>query len=264
MPVPPQLKFPRISRWLPPRPELPPLRVSARLRELIAALALLAAGLTGVVVTTPAQAEAVPVQAVEARGAVLTYGQDVSSYQPQYDWAASPAKFGIVKATEGLTIDDSAFARHWKALAEKGIVRGAYHFGHPRNDPVAEADHFLSVVDGQPVKRGDLLVLDLETTDGRSVAEVNQWARIWLAHVRERTGTTPLFYSNWSFADTYGKGLERYPLWVANYSAKGTVSAPADWKRWTILQYSETPVDQNISVLSPAQLRHLGRPSADT
>jgi lysozyme len=196
----------------------------------------------------------------QERTVPLTYGQDVSNYQPDHDWNASPAEFGIIKATEGVTFRDHAFARHWRELDAKGIVRGAYHYGHPANDPIAEAEHFLSMVNSQPAKPGDLLVLDLETTDGRSVAEVNSWAKTWLSHVKAKTGTTPMFYSGWNFADTYGKGLAAYPLWVAHYSkAKGTVTPPADWKSWAIHQYSDNPVDQNVSPLTPDQLRALGR-----
>ena len=73
--------------------------------------------------------------------------------------------------------------------------------------PIAEAEHFLSVANSQPGKPGDLLVLDLETTNGRSVAEVNAWAKAWLSHVEAKTGVKPMFYSGWHFADTYGAGL---------------------------------------------------------
>jgi lysozyme len=198
--------------------------------------------------------------AASADAATFTYGQDVSGYESDHDWSSSPAKFGIIKATEGLTFRDSSFVRHWRKLAKKGIVRGAYHFGHPSNDPKDEADHFLSVVDEQPAKRGDLLVLDLETTDGESVAHVNNWAKAWLDYVKAKTGVTPMFYSNWDFADTYGYGLARFPLWVADYNRpKGDVTPPADWTTWTIHQYTEYPIDQNVSLLTPDQLRALGR-----
>ncbi|WP_336213874.1 glycoside hydrolase family 25 protein [Nonomuraea sp. LPB2021202275-12-8] len=222
--------------------------------------AIAGAILAAVALTGPAYAVDHPPAHQGREQVPLTYGQDVSNYQPQHDWNASPAKFGIIKATEGVSFRDGTFARHWRELDKKGIVRGAYHYGHPGNDPVAEADHFLSVVNAQPGKRGDLLVLDLETTDGLSVEQVNNWARTWLSYVEDTTGITPMFYSGWNFADTYGRGLAEYPLWVAHYSKpKGTVTPPADWKYWTIHQYSDTPVDQNVSSLTPDGLRALGR-----
>ncbi|WP_188195952.1 glycoside hydrolase family 25 protein [Nonomuraea sp. SYSU D8015] len=217
-------------------------------------------GVAGPAIASSAQHSSV--HAVHPEAAPLTYGVDVSRYESDYDWNASPAKFGIIKATEGTSFRDASFARHWREMDKKGIVRGAYHYGHPSNDPIAEAEHFLSMVNSQPAKPGDLLVLDLETTDGESVAEVNAWAKAWLSHVKAKTGVTPMLYSGWNFANTYGKGLAEYPLWVAHYSkAKGTVTPPADWKSWAIHQYTDSPVDQNVSVLTPDQLRELGRPA---
>ncbi|AQZ63705.1 hypothetical protein BKM31_21580 [[Actinomadura] parvosata subsp. kistnae] len=221
-------------------------------------------GVTGTALASPAGLGAGPVvgHAATQQHAEhsLSYGLDISNYEPLYDWSASSAQFGIVKATEGTAFRDASFARHWRELGDKGIVRGAYHFGHPGNDPIAEADHFLAVVNAQPAKPGDLLVLDLETTDGRSVDQVNAWAKAWLSHVKARTGIAPMFYSGWNFADTYGKGLAEYPLWVAHYGrAKGAVTPPADWKSWTIHQYTDSPIDQNVSALSPDELRGLGR-----
>ncbi|MFI7702625.1 glycoside hydrolase family 25 protein [Nonomuraea sp. NPDC049480] len=194
--------------------------------------------------------------------ASLTYGVDVSRYESDFDWNASPAEFGIIKATEGTSFRDASFARHWREMDKKGIVRGAYHYGHPGNDPIGEAEYFLSMVNSQPAKPGDLLVLDLETSNGKSVAEVNAWAKAWLSHVKTKTGITPMLYSGWNFANAYGKGLAEYPLWVAHYSKpKGELTPPADWKSWTIHQYTDSPVDQNVSALTPDQLRKLGRPA---
>lgn len=219
-----------------------------------------AAGLAGTALASPAGHDRVQASA-EHQTTRLIYGEDVSNHQPDHDWTASPAQFGIIKATEGTDFRDPTFARHWNELAKKGIVRGAYHFAHPANDPIAEAENFLAMVNSQPAKAGDLLVLDLEVTDDRSVEEVNAWAKTWLAHVKAKTGTKPMIYSGWAFADTYGAGLAEYPLWVAHYSRpKGSVTPPADWKSWAIHQYSETPIDQNVSRLTPDQLRALGRP----
>ncbi|HLU73798.1 MAG TPA: GH25 family lysozyme [Nonomuraea sp.] len=228
--------------------------ITGTLRKYGAAAALAAA------TAVAAPAFAAPAQAAPAQAAELPYGQDVSNWQPTHDWAASGAEFGIVKATQGLHFKDKTFARHWQELDKHGVVRGAYHFGHPKNDPVAEADFFLSVVESQPAKKGDLLALDLETTDGKSAEHVNKWAKTFMERVKAKTGVTPLFYSGFNFADKYGKGLAEYPLWVAHYGkAKGTVGLPADWKSWAIHQYSESPVDQNVSSLTLDQLRSLGR-----
>ncbi|WP_067177849.1 glycoside hydrolase family 25 protein [Microtetraspora niveoalba] len=241
----------------------------SRTLRIASATGLLAAvsATAGLVVSGPAHATpdgpAPIAQAPEEKAAPLIYGEDVSGHEPDHDWNASPARFGFVKATEGVTFTDASFARHWRQLGEKGIVRGAYHFARTYNDPIAEADHFLKVVNSQPSKAGDLLVLDLETSDGNSVSHVNKWAKTWLAYVKKKTGATPMIYTGWNFANTYGGGMSEYPLWVAHYSkAKGAVTPPADWKSWAIHQYTEDPIDENVSALTVDQLRALGRPAA--
>ncbi|GAB3896755.1 hypothetical protein GCM10027612_51770 [Microbispora bryophytorum subsp. camponoti] len=180
-------------------PREPPSR--RRLRSALAAatLAISAAVTAGVALPAPAYANP------------HTYGQDVSGYEADHDWMNSRAQFGFIKATEGTDWVDSSFPRHWRELAKKGIVRGAYHYGHPSDDPIADADHFLKVVNSQPSKPGDILVLDLEDTDGESVEHVNKWAKTWLEYVTAKTGARPMFYSGWNFANKYGRGLGQYP-----------------------------------------------------
>ncbi|TLP60907.1 glycoside hydrolase family 25 protein [Microbispora triticiradicis] len=229
-----------------------------RLRAALAAAALaVTAGTATLTAATLAATAAAP---APAYANPHTYGQDVSGYEADHDWINSRAQFGFIKATEGLDWVDSSFPRHWRELDKKGIVRGVYHYGHPSNDPIAEADHFLRVVNAQPGKPGDILVLDLETADGQSVQRVNAWARKWLEYVTAKTGVRPMFYSGWNFADKYGRGLGDYPLWVAHYSRNpGDITPPADWKSWAIHQYTDSPIDQNVSALSPVELRALGR-----
>ncbi|MQY07691.1 glycoside hydrolase family 25 protein [Actinomadura macrotermitis] len=207
--------------------------------------------------TPPARSEVA--EAAETVKAPLAHGVDVSTYDRGFDWGQKGLAFGIAKATEGTARDDATFAGNWAKIRQNGLVRGAYHYGHPKNDPVREADHFLSVVAAAGLQPGDLLMLDLETTDGRSDRQVNDWARRWLEHVKEKTGVKAFFYSSWSFAQQRGAGLGDYPLWVAHYGkAPGRVTPPSPWKQWAIHQYESTDHDHNVSRLTPDQLRQLG------
>ncbi|NUR85153.1 MAG: hypothetical protein HOY71_13800 [Nonomuraea sp.] len=197
--------------------------------------------------------------AAPADAETLPYGVDASNHDAGFDWSGDELSFGIAKASEGTGFTDKAFARHWRELKENKLVRGAYHFGRPGSDPVRQADHFLQVVEKQGLESGDLLVLDLEVTDGRSTAQVNAWAKRWLERVRAETGVRPLFYSSYSFAQQYGGGLGDYPLWVAHYGRdKGKVSAPAPWKDWVLHQYSSTDHDNNVARVTMDELRGLG------
>ena len=198
----------------------------------------------------------------------MTSGVDVSSYQGAFDWDAAKRKgaaFGIAKATEGLTIRDSRFVRNWGELKRTGLVRGAYHFGHPRNDPVAEAEFFYSVV-GPLLEPGDLVVLDHEASDGTSAEHCAAWARAFTAHLELHAGRAPVVYTFLSFAQE-GRcaGLGGYPLWIADPSRPaGQPRVPAPWSDWVMHQHAETGgVDQDVSKLSAEQLCALGQPQQE-
>jgi hypothetical protein len=116
-------------------------------------------------------------------------GIDESHHQGDVDWKkvkGSGVAFAFAKATEGETHADPKFARNWAGMREAGLVRGAYHFGRPGRDPVAQARHFVKTVGAGS---GDLqLALDLEKDDDKSPAEVWDWTKRFLAEVDRQTG----------------------------------------------------------------------------
>ena len=70
-------------------------------------------------------------------------GMDVSGHQGQVDWPrayADGARFAYVKATEGSGFRSSSYAQQFLGAAAVGMVRGAYHYAHPANDPIVELD----------------------------------------------------------------------------------------------------------------------------
>lgn len=167
----------------------------------------------------------------------LLRGTDISHYQS----SIPDGDFCILKATEGAGNTDSTFAARWRTLAARGVLRGAYHFGHPSADAVAQADRFLSVVRAAGLKPGDILVLDHEDADGTSAAHCSSWARAWCARVQAEAGYKPVVYTFLSFANE-GRcaGLGGYPLWMADPSRPaGQPRVPAPWKDWVLHQYGE-------------------------
>ncbi len=82
-------------------------------------------------------------------------GIDLSSYQPSFDWSAEKGRisFAFIKATEGTTITDPEFAANWQQAKALGIVRGAYHFAHPKNGAATESQAFLDVVRAHGLQR---------------------------------------------------------------------------------------------------------------
>jgi GH25 family lysozyme M1 (1,4-beta-N-acetylmuramidase) len=155
----------------------------------------------------------------------------VSHWQGDVDWqtlkAAHGITFGGCKATEGLSFTDDKFPQNWARLAGAGLVRMAYHYGHPANDPEDEADHFLAYAVIPATKLDtDLYVLDLETGDGRTQAQVNAWAKAWAARISSVTGRRPVLYCGRAYQENQtGIGLNgpygawwypRYPSAYAN------------------------------------------------
>ena len=176
-------------------------------------------------------------------------GIDLSSFQPSFDWSAEKGRisFAFIKATEGTTITDPEFAVNWREAGALGIVRGAYHFGHPKNGAATETQAFLAVVRAHGLKAGDLIALDLEASDGLSPARVSEYARNWCADVHRATGHTPIVYTFLSFAEQGNcAGLGHYPLWIAEPSAPaGRPVVPRPWSTWAFHQYGTTRVGSN-------------------
>lgn len=176
-------------------------------------------------------------------------GVDVSNFQPSFDWQAERGRisFAFIKATEGTTFTDPDFATNWRQAKAVGLVRGAYHFANPKNPAADEVSSFLSVVRAQGLRRGDLLALDLEVTDGLPPSQVAGYAQAWCAGVARATGHTPVVYTFLSFAQQGNcAGLGRYPLWIAEPSAPpGRPSVPGPWTTWAFHQYGTTLVGSN-------------------
>jgi lysozyme len=175
-------------------------------------------------------------------------GIDISNFQPSFDWAAEKGKSPCLhKSDRRKDVQDAEFATNWRHAKALAIVRGAYHFGHPRNGAAVDAAAFLAVVRAHSLVAGDLLALDLETTDGLPPAQVSTYARNWSADVAKATGLTLIVYTFLSFAQEGNcAGLCRYPLWIAEPSAPaGHPVVPRPWTKWAFHQYGTTRVGNN-------------------
>ncbi len=169
----------------------------------------------------------------------VTSGVDVSEYDPGTQWTVfrnSGSRFAFIKATEGTDIKNQIFNSEWTAALSAGVIRGAYHFFHPGEDPVAQAQFFLATVG--TLTASDLPpVLDWEVTDGVSTAEQIKNALTWLQLVQAQTGRTPAVYVNPSFWNQLGNPQQfaKYPLYIANYNTT-CPTVPPPWSTWTFWQ----------------------------
>jgi lysozyme len=197
-------------------------------------------------------------------------GIDVSHHQGLIDWKkvksatikSKPISFVFIRATYGRWKNDKYFTYNWKATAQVGILRGAYHYFLPNQSALAQAEKFLSRVCGPDGNYlGELPpVLDIEEQPSHiSRTEFHQNIQIWLDKVESKTGKRPLIYSGANF---YRLNLhpifKSYPLWVAHYKI-AQPSIPYNHK-WDLWQFSDKaringicePVDLNVSTKIPS------------
>ena len=170
----------------------------------------------------------------------LTTGPDVYEGDGRVDWRRVKnhgCTFGICKATEGLTFIDHRLSYNWREIHNAGLIRGAYHFGHPGESAVAQARHFVATVRAAGGwKKGDLCpILDIEVTDGRPSNVISAWVRAFAAEVKRLTGHDTIVY-------TYTFFLSWPPmtssLWLANYGHEPLL--PTGFSHYSLWQYTSS------------------------
>jgi lysozyme len=181
---------------------------------------------------------------VTAAGTDYTFqGLDVASYQGYPNWTSvknSGKTFAFTKATEGTTYTNPYFALNWGRIADAGLIRGAYHFGRPGGDPVAQANYFCNVV--QP-RQGDLqMTLDIEVTDGKTPSQVRAWIVAFINQIQARTQRPGIIYTGFYFwRDSAGNGSNlNCPLWLAAYVSNPAPYVPHAWSTWSFWQYTSS------------------------
>ncbi len=169
-------------------------------------------------------------------------GVDTSHHQGgRIDLKAARAaglRWWYLKATEGDSVTDATYRKRVKQARDAGIPVGAYHFARPDpGDAAKEARFFLDHAD---IRAGDMLpMLDLESLEGMSLAQVTTWTGRWVHTVTQqlrRRGLVakPIIYTPFSLGSGFG-----CLLWVARYSDDFRAPAiPKPWRNAAIWQHS--------------------------
>ena len=181
------------------------------------------------------------------------FGFDISHYQRVEDikWDSLaignrtiPLKFVVLRATMGNKSADRHFSEFWKLAKQHELIRGAYHFYRPDEDPVIQANNFLANV---KLEQGDLPpILDIEKAPLRKdkatlIADLKVWCKI----VEKAYGVKPIIYTYYHYHKDYLKGeFEGYPLWLANYN---DVSVPSPDDSWQFWQFTEKGIVYGIN-----------------
>ena len=209
---------------------------SARVKGLVSAIALSFTGCGA----PDARIGELSQASVCAKGAVVK-GVDVSVYQGSINWPAvkgAGIDFAIARISDG-TYLDTQFDGNWSGMKSAGIVRGAYQFFEPGEDPVTQANIVIQKVG--MLGAGDLPVTaDMEVTGGQSAATIVANLMTWVSHVQAGTGKAPMIYTalgywNGSVGSTAFGNL---PLWAANWGVTCPNLANG-WSDWVVWQYSD-------------------------
>lgn len=178
-----------------------------------------------------------------------TEGVDVSHYQGDVDWASvkgDGVDFAFIRVSDGTNVEDTKFDDNWAGAKAAGVLRGAYQFFRPNQDPIAQADLLLSHI--SDLDSSDLApALDVEVTGGMSGASVVSRANQWAKHVAAATGRTPIVYTAPGFWNGLGSSAKSPDvLWVANWATK-CPTMPKSWKAWKFWQYTDSGSVSGIS-----------------
>ncbi len=176
-------------------------------------------------------------------GPNVVQGIDVSVYQGNIDWPTvkgSGIEFAIARVSDGF-YKDTRFDQNWPAMKAAGLIRGAYQFFEPGDDPVGQADLMIQKVG--VLGAGDLpCVLDVESADGQSAATIAANIHIWFDKIKAGTGKTPFIYTGkyfWKDNVASNPDFVDIPLWLAAYVSP-CPNTPDPWTTWTMWQYSST------------------------
>jgi lysozyme len=179
-------------------------------------------------------------------------GIDISVYQKNVDFnavKASGRQFVITRVSDGLGSVDPTFDGYYAAIKAAGMIRGAYQYFEPSEDPIAQADMVLSKIGGK-LEPGDLPpMIDMEQK-GSSAATISSAMKAWLDHIENALHVKPIIYTGYYYwNDNVGNpaGYAAYPLFVAGYPCNFSEATsksfcpliPDEWSKWTFWQYSD-------------------------
>ena len=215
----------------------------------LAAAPLAALLLAGCIPADDEPIEETSEELVVCPGPSLVYGVDVSYYQGTINWTkvAAAKDFAIARVSDGSYLD-TKFDQNWSGMKAAGIIRGAYQFFEPGEDPTTQANIMISKMVG--FGPGDLPpMLDMEVTGGQSPATITAKIHTWANKIKAATGRTPLIYTGKYFWEpkVNSSDFAAYPLVIAAYVKPNCPNTPSPWTKWAMWQYSSSGVVPGIA-----------------
>lgn len=160
------------------------------------------------------------------------WGIDVSHHQNDINWemlGQQKPDFMFIKASEGVTCQDTKYLQNYSEARKRRILVGSYHFFSYKSSGKDQANNFLSVAQH---KDSDLLpVLDAEFRRRMPNKEtVTNELTSFINTIYEKLGHYPIVYCDYRFYKLYLQDhlSDKCKLWIVNYKEKPN----CDWAFW--------------------------------
>ena len=174
---------------------------------------------------------------------MATYrGIDISNWQGSINFSEvknSGIEIVYIEATEGNFYTDPYLQEFYDGASNNGLLIGFYHFFSPSVSASEQARYFTNAISGMT---SDCRLV-LEESGGYGAAELSIIANEFLESVEANSGLKVALYTYASFANNNiapGYGLDKYPLWIAEYGSSSPESNPIWGSSYAGWQYSDT------------------------
>lgn len=170
-------------------------------------------------------------------------GVDVSRYQGSIDWpvlAAQGVEFAFIKATEGSSWVDPAFATNLAGATGSGLRTGAYHFFSFESPGAGQAENVVATVPVQPDQLP--VAVDVEFyggfwVDQPPVDEVRRELSALLERLDGHYPTPAILYTTGEVYSRYIAGaFPGVEVWIRDVWRQPSLS---DGRAWTFWQFSD-------------------------
>lgn len=145
------------------------------------------------------------------KGIDIYSGNDVTSFQVIKD---SGVEVCYIKATEGLTYNDSTLKSYYTQAKAVGLKIGFYHFLR-NNNPIQEAKHFLSAVKG--LEADCLYMIDVEVTLGQTVSQISSNVRQFADYLKSQGKDVGIYTYSSFYKKNLNDTVKDLLLWIAEY-----------------------------------------------
>ena len=175
-------------------------------------------------------------------------GVDVSHYQGEIDWKVlsdQNIRFAYIKATEGSSYVDDAFADNYAQARKTELKVGAYHFFSFDSPGSSQAEHFIRTVEAF---EGMLpSVVDVEFYGDKKehppdADKVETELLEYLKRVEQAYDRKPVIYATLEAWELYIKGrFDEYPLWIRDIWKEPVLESDSEdgvGQGWTFWQYT--------------------------